>query len=164
VSTEAERAYRRDYYIKHKEEIAARVREQRKDPIVQARLSATNRKYHAANRERRHAQHQVWREKNAARILFNGAKTRARKQGLAFDLTLADEAIPERCPVFGLVLQVGVGRGGGPGHNSPTLDRIDPSRGYVRGNVAVISHYANFLKSKATAAEHRRIAEWMESF
>jgi hypothetical protein len=46
--------------------------------------------------------------------------------------------------------------------NSPTLDKIDPSKGYVKGNVNVISQRASRLKSDGTAAEHRAIADYMD--
>ncbi len=44
----------------------------------------------------------------------------------------------------------------------PTLDRIIPSRGYVRGNIAVISFRANFLKRDATLDELRKIIRYIE--
>jgi len=37
--------------------------------------------------------------------------------------------------------------------NSPSLDRIDPTKGYVKGNVWIISHKANTFKSYATHEE-----------
>lgn len=49
-------------------------------------------------------------------------------------------------------------RGGGP--NSPTLDRIRPDLGYVKGNVIVISGRANRIKSDATIEELRDIASF----
>ena len=49
-----------------------------------------------------------------------------------------------------------------PGPGSPTLDRIVPSLGYVPGNVVVISHKANSIKSNATAAEIRAVADWLD--
>jgi hypothetical protein len=46
--------------------------------------------------------------------------------------------------------------------SSPSLDRIDNSKGYVKGNVAVISFRANTLKNNATADELRAIANFMD--
>jgi hypothetical protein len=45
---------------------------------------------------------------------------------------------------------------------SPTLDKIIPELGYVRGNIAVISHRANRIKSDATLAEVLKLAAWLE--
>jgi hypothetical protein len=45
--------------------------------------------------------------------------------------------------------------------NSPSLDRINPEKGYVRGNIAIISYRANRMKADGTADEHRLIAEWI---
>ena len=97
--------------------------------------------------------------------MWYSAKKRAKARDLPFDITPLDIHIPERCPVLGVKLVVGVGRGPGigPAENAPTLDRIDPSRGYVRGNIAVISWRANRVKDNATAAEHRLLADWMDA-
>lgn len=43
----------------------------------------------------------------------------------------------------------------------PTIDRIIPALGYVPGNIVVISHRANRMKSDGTAEEHERIAAWL---
>lgn len=48
-------------------------------------------------------------------------------------------------------------------HSSPSIDRIIPELGYVRGNIAVISMRANKLKSDATSEELERISAWMRS-
>jgi hypothetical protein len=121
--------------------------------------AATNRARREANKERIVAVRRAYLEANPERSLYRVAEQRARKRGIAFNLTLADIVVPERCPVFGIVLQRGKGVAGPA---SPTLDRIDASRGYVKGNVAVISNYANILKGQASAAQHLRIAEWMK--
>lgn len=92
--------------------------------------------------------------------MLSGAKKRAQRDGLPFDITLADLTIPERCPVLGIKLVSSRGR---PSDASPSLDKIRPERGYVRGNIAIISNRANRLKMNATAAELRMIADWMES-
>lgn len=65
--------------------------------------------------------------------------------------------MPKYCPVLGMFLTVGEGK---PGPASPTLDRIVPSKGYVRGNVIVVSMRANMIKTDATPAELRRVARF----
>ena len=77
--------------------------------------------------------------------LFSAAKSRSKMKGREFTITLADIVIPTLCPVF-LTLMV-----------SPSLDRIDSSKGYVKGNVRVISKRANQLKSNATVEEMERV-------
>lgn len=46
---------------------------------------------------------------------------------------------------------------------SPSLDRVDNTRGYVPGNVLVISWKANQIKSNATLAELESIVAWLRS-
>lgn len=91
-------------------------------------------------------------------VLLSSALQRARKQRLGCTLTTQDIVIPERCPVLGMPLRRNRGQSG---DDSPTLDRIDPRRGYVPGNVQVISHLANRIKSNGTAAQVMAVGEWM---
>ena len=91
--------------------------------------------------------------------MFYNAKTRARKLGLPFTITIDDVLIPTHCPVLGIPLIRGTGRNS-QSENSPTLDRVLPDKGYVRGNVIVISNRANRLKSDATIKELRDIASF----
>lgn len=95
---------------------------------------------------------------NTERLLLVNAKSRAKRSGLDFDLVLGDLHIPHLCPALGIPLFKKAGRGGGP--NSPSLDRIDSSRGYVKGNVVVVSWRANSLKKDATPDELERIASF----
>lgn len=44
--------------------------------------------------------------------------------------------------------------------NAASLDRIDNSKGYVRGNVMVISLRANAIKNNATAEELTAVAAY----
>ncbi len=90
--------------------------------------------------------------------LLSAAKKRARRLGLPFDLAKNDLSIPERCPVLDIRLEVGDGVLHAA---SPTLDRTEPSRGYVKGNVVVMSHRANTLKSNATAEELRQVLAYL---
>ena len=44
--------------------------------------------------------------------------------------------------------------------NSPSFDRIDPTKGYVKGNVIIVSNKANVIKSNATVEELERVSSF----
>ena len=46
---------------------------------------------------------------------------------------------------------------------SPTVDRVDNDKGYVKGNIAVISYYANSIKQDSNSKELRLLADWIDS-
>ena len=92
--------------------------------------------------------------------MLRAAKHRAKRDGIPFKLELSDIVIPEFCPVF---TATRLENKGYLSDNSPTLDRLIPELGYVRGNVRVISHKANSMKRNATAQEIRQVADWLDS-
>lgn len=61
--------------------------------------------------------------------------------------------------MLGIPLVVKEGKGTNP--NSPTVDRIIPKLGYVKGNVAVISDRANRIKADASVEEITAVAKWL---
>ena len=91
--------------------------------------------------------------------IFHGSKNRAKVKGLDFNIELSDIVIPDTCPYLGI--PIFPHEGGSSAYNSPTLDRIDSSMGYVKGNVEVISYRANVIKNCGTIEEHLLIAERM---
>ncbi len=103
----------------------------------------------------------IRRKNNPASYMLSATKHRAKSLNIKFNLTIDDIVIPKFCPVLGIKLRMGKGN---TVNSSPTVDRINSKKGYTKGNVAVISHLANSLKGFATAAQHRRIAAWMETF
>lgn len=84
--------------------------------------------------------------------MLYAAKSRAKAKGLEFSLKPEDIVIPERCPVLWHTLKHSYGSYGS-GDWSPTIDRIDSTKGYTRDNVTVISARANRLKGDATVEE-----------
>lgn len=96
----------------------------------------------------------TWRGKYWERTLLRNARGRAFKKGLNVNIVEADIVIPDVCPVLGLRLEKAVGV---MQDNSPSIDRIKPALGYVRGNIRVISQRANRLKCDGTAAEMKLI-------
>jgi hypothetical protein len=128
------------------------------------KLRTRMREWSAKHRDSLKVRNSEWRAVNLPIVLWHAAKRRAVQCSIPFTIKPTDIIIPKRCPVFGKKLVRPMGRGRGKiTPDSPTLDRINPAKGYVASNIAVISHRANRLKSNATAKEHRRIAEWMES-
>lgn len=96
-----------------------------------------------------------WRKENpeecAKEQMLHSAKLRAKRKGITFDLKLEDLVIPRMCPVFpNLELRKNKGR---QGDNSPSLDRIVPTKGYVKDNIWIISLKANRAKNNLTLEE-----------
>lgn len=65
---------------------------------------------------------------------------------------------PKKCPVFN---QSFVAGSGSPHAWSPSVDRIVPSKGYVRGNIQIISYKANTMKQNATIKQLIQFALWI---
>ena len=98
--------------------------------------------------------------------LLYAARKRAKQNGLECTITVDDIVIPEFCPALGIKLEARVGAGRSNREDigsSPSLDRIDNSKGYVPGNVAVISLRANMIKTDATAAELKAVAAYIDA-
>ena len=92
------------------------------------------------------------------KILCN-SKRRAKLKGFEFNLTLDDiPEIPKKCPVLGIEIKENKGKHS-PSDNSPSLDRIDSNKGYIKGNVRIISNRANRIKADATIEELRKVLE-----
>jgi hypothetical protein len=90
--------------------------------------------------------------------MWVNAKTRAKTKNLPFNLTVDDVNIPPICPVLGIPL---IRSKRGFAANSPSLDRIKPDKGYVKGNVQVISFKANRIKNDATIEEMEKVLAYM---
>lgn len=85
------------------------------------------------------------------------ARSRAKQKCLPIDITEEDFEIPEQCPVLGIPLRIAKGWAN---DGSPELDRIVPSKGYVKGNVIVVSRRANRIKADATVEEIQQVASF----
>jgi len=90
------------------------------------------------------------------------AKMRCKENGREFNIEVSDIFIPDVCPVLGIKLNMNSGKSGAY-RNSPSLDRIDNNRGYVKGNIQVISQLANAMKCHASNEELHMFAQWILS-
>lgn len=145
---------KRDEHKKYMKEYYERTKEQRAAKGKLERAAAREMKYGTKEQQRA----AVMERRRRARLL-GGARDRARKNGREFDLTLDDIVIPSHCPVLGLPLDKEPGKENG---GSPSLDRVDNTKGYVKGNVRVISRRANWLKRDATIEEIEKLLAYMK--
>jgi predicted DNA-binding protein YlxM (UPF0122 family) len=105
---------------------------------------------------------QEWRKSAiyaAMREKFKNKKAHCYKH--EFSINFGDLVFPTHCPILGIELDYFSQNG--RQENSPSFDRIDPSKGYIKGNVAVISWRANRIKNDGTAEEHQKIASFMKT-
>lgn len=82
-----------------------------------------------------------------------------KKNGVLFDLQPSDIVVPACCPVLGIKLNFN--NSSSNKDDSPSLDRINPSLGYTKNNIAVISMKANRIKNDATLDELQRVVTWL---
>ena len=100
----------------------------------------------------------VWYKRAAG--VFYAARKKSVKLGFANVAELAAYVVqikPVQCPVFGKRF---VERGVGFSKWSPSIDKIDPRKGYVKGNIQVVSMLANCMKRDATPEQLKQFARW----
>lgn len=131
------------------------------------RHSAYYANYRKAHRAEVNAHAKARRLRDPISRLLARSKCRAKKVGLEFSITAADiSSLPTHCPVLGIPLRSGVRSKDAGYYTDPccySIDRIDSSKGYVPGNVAVMSFRANSLKNDATPEEIALLYNWITS-
>ena len=87
--------------------------------------------------------------------IWHRAKTRAKNRGIEFNIEICDIVIPEKCPIFKTDFEVG-------NHKTcASLDRINPTKGYIKGNIQIISNKANMIKGDSTMQDIKKVYEWL---
>jgi len=125
------------YHEDNKDKILAKWREERNNATKEQKLKKS-------------IKHKEWYWKNIKQRILWRTADRAKRTGIEFNITIDDIIIPEICPL----LEVPFIRGGK--HDkwyTYSLDRIDNSKGYVKGNIQVITYLANTMKSQASKKE-----------
>lgn len=110
--------------------------------------------YAKRNRDYINKRTKLYYELNPAKALHTIAKKRAVKYGIPFDLLIDDILIPEECPILHTPFSKGT-------RAAMSLDRINNSTGYIKGNIQVISRKANTMKSDANRIELLNFADWI---
>lgn len=143
-------------------EISKRWRERNPERYIEL-----SRKYYAENKERHLRSSKEWRERNKG-LLYGGTTTQyantkvgwakckcnrlrssAKQRGLEFNIEYTDilNLMVDVCPVLGIELNYELGGNKGKVLPcSPSVDRIDNSKGYTKDNIIIISQLANKVK------------------
>ncbi len=116
----------------------------------------------AQRRERQRAYYAEARDKDPIRYAFNCIKQGAKDRNIEFSITkeYLESIWNTHCPILGIPLFRNTG-GKTASDNSPSIDRIDNTKGYIEGNIMVISYRANVIKNMGTAEEHQKIADYL---
>lgn len=93
--------------------------------------------------------------------MLYSCRERAKRRGLECTITIEDieSVMVDVCPVLDIPLTVN--ELGSSRDNSYSLDRIDNNKGYVPGNIQIISVKANTMKSNATLEELEALVAYM---
>lgn len=94
--------------------------------------------------------------------MWANAKARAKRKNIPFNIEVEDIEIPEFCPVFNIKMEIGTREEFMTSH-APSLDKLIPALGYVKGNIKVISMRANIIKSFSSINDIERIIQYMEA-
>ena len=102
----------------------------------------------------------VWYKRAAS--IFHSAKNRGIPIGFTTAMEFAAYIVsiaPDKCPCFETSF---VERGHGFSKWSPSIDKINPELGYVKGNIQIISMLANCMKRDATKEQLIKFSEWVQ--
>lgn len=127
VDKEENRKYQLSYYYRHRDKMLKKRKnyvEKNKDKILK------------------------YIEDNYEKYIFLKTRRAAKHRGLDFNLEESDIIIPDVCPYLGVPLTRIQGKG--TQWFNASIDRIDSTKGYIKGNVQMISLLANTMKSLAT--------------
>lgn len=126
-----------------------------------ARLKKFNRQNEIEWRNESNKKRRDYNKKHPEYKLLSHAKERAKNKNIEFSITRNDIIIPEYCPILGLKLEIGNGKFT---DNSPTIDRIDNSKGYIKENIKIISWRANSIKGDSTIDEITKIIDYIKKY
>jgi hypothetical protein len=108
---------------------------------------------------------QAYKRSRITNIIYQ-ARKRAKASGVPFNITTEHliSIFPEDslCPVLGIPMKFGDDNDGRD--NSPSVDRIIPTEGYVEGNVVWVSYRANRIKNDASLEELKKLVHFYERY
>lgn len=90
--------------------------------------------------------------------MIRNSKFTSKRRNIEFNLDYKDFELPEYCPLLNIKLTFRLESNGNDNCHA-SLDRINNSKGYIKGNVIVISRLANQMKNSANFEELETFAK-----
>lgn len=156
--TEQERIRKKKYAEDHKDELKAYYAAYRLAHKEEAKKYAHD--WNLANRDKKRDSARKWRRTQRESNILTFIRKRSKEKGYQFNLTTEDIVIPDVCPILGIPLFWTDGKATS---NTPSIDRIDTAKGYVKGNVHIVSKLANSMKQDATLDQLILLGEWAKN-
>mgnify|MGYP004703628705 CR=1 FL=1 len=149
-----------------------------KEEVQKEKASLRSKLWYENNKDRSRQRNKEWRESNSTQYkekvnlsyhrrkndelnikhyLLKHAKARAAKKGIEFSLVEEDIILPEVCPILKIPFDKNNRR------YTFSLDRKDPTKGYTKDNIWVISQIANAMKWDSSSEERVLFANWVLS-
>ncbi len=153
-SVQEKKAYDKENYLKNKEKLKEQSRRWKENN--KEKRKEYNKLYVEKNRDKIRESSDKWKAGHWENSMFCAARANAKKMGREFSITVEDIVIPTHCPYLGVELTRKFRRE--DRIYNPSIDRIDSSKGYVKGNIRIISNKANRMKSNLTEEELLTIA------
>lgn len=121
--------------------------------------SSCKNKSNYSNHKEAYAKSQAnrYRAQSTEERIYYGSRNRARREGTEFTISLKDIVFPDKCPITNEKM---VHSNRIHFKTSPSLDRIDNTKGYIPGNVRVISYKANSRKGDLTLEEIKKLYQY----
>jgi len=162
---------RKEYWKQYQRERYARLKARQEQAYKKATLNLDQ--YRQAVKDQGLEGQRNWRARKKLRMhllgsidkaealdfIYKRAKASAVDRNIEFTIEPSDIRLVSKCPILGVPLEY-LGLGSKESIYKPSLDRVDNLRGYVPGNVQVVSARANVLKRDATLEELVLLGQW----
>lgn len=116
---------------------------------------------HLRDRERKLQVYKKHYRQNKPKLALNALRARAKEREVPFNLELSDLTqlfSCNICAICSIPTEIG-----GDREKKPSVDRIVPSVGYTKDNIALLCMRCNQIKNDGTAEDHERIAQWIRT-
>jgi hypothetical protein len=99
-----------------------------------------------------------WKVRSSTNQVYTTALQTAQNLGLPFTIKRDHIPLPAKCPVFGDTLELSRPK---RHPRTPVAIMVDPSLGFVPGNVRIVSYRAAEIRGEVTPADLRAVAEFL---
>ena len=183
ICSKCKQEYPLDMFVKNKQckdgyagtckncqnEYSRKWKRENKDRIAPIRRKQYAESYGVIQREKEQIRKEQYPLRVRCQLLRAGMRDRSRVKGIEFDSGSFSVAYlmgrlfrNPNCECCGRLLDISFKADRKFNESSPSIDRVNPAKGYVKGNVAILCWRCNRIKQDATPQELRAITHFMD--